>query len=165
MESRSASTVGQQTSLQDRKKAKRWSYYRKYEVYSLELFSFTVKNPIILCLGALRELGIGSLLPPLLLSHFSLVRLCATPQMAAHQTPLSLGFSRQEHWSGLSFPSPMHEAMLSHFSHVRLCPTGLLCPRDSLGKSTGVGCHCLLRLPPLHVALARFLLCLQVLRL
>ena len=26
--------------------------------------------------------------------------------MAAHQAPLSLGFSRQEHWSGLPFPSP-----------------------------------------------------------
>ena len=37
----------------------------------------------------------------LLLSHFSRVRLCATP---------SLGFSRQEHWSGLPFPSPMHES-------------------------------------------------------
>ena len=32
-----------------------------------------------------------------LLSHFSRVQLCATPQMAAHQAPPSLGFSRQEH--------------------------------------------------------------------
>ena len=46
----------------------------------------------------------------LLLSHFSRVRLCATPQTAAHQAPLSLGFSRQEHWSGLPFPSPIHES-------------------------------------------------------
>ena len=46
----------------------------------------------------------------LLLSRFSRVRLCATPQMAAHQAPLSLGFSRQEHWSGLPLPSPMHES-------------------------------------------------------
>ena len=45
----------------------------------------------------------------LLLSRFSHVRLCATPQTAAHQAPLSLGFSRQEHWSGLPFPSPMRE--------------------------------------------------------
>ena len=30
--------------------------------------------------------------------------------MAAHQAPLSLGFSRQEYWSGLPFPSPMHES-------------------------------------------------------
>ena len=29
--------------------------------------------------------------------------------MAAHQVPPSLGFSRQEHWSGLPIPSPMHE--------------------------------------------------------
>ena len=36
----------------------------------------------------------------LLLSHFSCVQLCATPQTAAQQAPLSLGFSRQEHWSG-----------------------------------------------------------------
>ena len=46
----------------------------------------------------------------LLLSHFSRVRLCATQETAAHQAPLSLGFSRQEHWSGLPFPSPMHES-------------------------------------------------------
>ena len=44
----------------------------------------------------------------LLLSRFSRVQLCATPQMAAHQAPPSLGFSRQEHWSGLPFPSPIH---------------------------------------------------------
>ena len=50
----------------------------------------------------------GSLL--LLLSRFSHVQLCATPQTAAHQAPPSLGFSRQEHWSGLPFPSPMHES-------------------------------------------------------
>ena len=30
--------------------------------------------------------------------------------MAAHQVPLSLGLSRQEHWSGLPFPSPLHES-------------------------------------------------------
>ena len=39
----------------------------------------------------------------LLLSCFSRVQLCAAPQMAAHQAPLSLGFSRQEHWSGCHF--------------------------------------------------------------
>ena len=46
----------------------------------------------------------------LLLSHFSSVQLCATPETAAHQASPSLGFSRQEHWSGLPFPSPMHES-------------------------------------------------------
>ena len=43
----------------------------------------------------------------LLLSLFSRVRLCVTPETAAH---LSLGFSRQEHWSGLPFPSSMRES-------------------------------------------------------
>ena len=46
----------------------------------------------------------------LLLSLFSRVRLRATPQTAAHQAPPSLGFSRQEHRSGLPFPSPTHES-------------------------------------------------------
>ena len=46
----------------------------------------------------------------LLLSRFSCVRLCATPLTGAHQAPPSLGFSRQEHWSGLPFPSPMLES-------------------------------------------------------
>ena len=46
----------------------------------------------------------------LLLSRFSRVRLCVTPETTAHQPPPSLGFSRQEHWSQLPFPSPMHES-------------------------------------------------------
>ena len=41
-----------------------------------------------------------------ILSRFSRVRLYATLWAAAHQAPLSLGFSRQEHWSGLLLPSP-----------------------------------------------------------
>ena len=52
----------------------------------------------------------GMTLLLLLLSCFSHVRLCATPKMAAHQAPLSLGFSRQEHWSGLPCPCPVHES-------------------------------------------------------
>ena len=77
--------------------------------------------------------------------------------MAAHQAPPSLGFSRQEHWSGLPFPSPMHEnekwkwsrSVVSDFSRPHgLQPTRLLCPWDFQGKSTGVGCHHLLRVWP-----------------
>ena len=54
-----------------------------------------------------------SLLLLLLLHHFrqyKAVRICVTPQMAAHQAPSSLGLSRQEHLSGLPFPSPMHDS-------------------------------------------------------
>ena len=40
------------------------------------------------------------------LSHFSRVRLCATPWTVARQAPLSVGFSRQEYWSGLPCPPP-----------------------------------------------------------
>ena len=43
----------------------------------------------------------------LLLSHFSRVRLCATPWTAAHQAPPSMGFSRQQYWSAVPLPSPM----------------------------------------------------------
>ena len=46
----------------------------------------------------------------LLLSLFSRIRLCATPWTAAYQASPSRGFSRKEHWSGLPFPSPMHES-------------------------------------------------------
>ena len=48
--------------------------------------------------------------------------------MAAHQAPLSLGFSRQEHWSGLPFPSPVHEVK-SEREVAQSCPT-LLDPMD-----------------------------------
>ena len=91
----------------------------------------------------------------LLLSCFSHVWLCATPEMAAHQAYPSLGFSRQEHWSGLPLPSPMHESEKSKWSRSvvsnssrphGLQPTRLLRPWDLPGKSTGVGCHCLLSL-------------------
>ena len=54
-------------------------------------------------------LGFWRLLLLLLLSRFSCVWLCTTPETAAHQAPPSLGFSRQEHCSGLPLPSPMHE--------------------------------------------------------
>ena len=53
----------------------------------------------------------------LLLSRFSRVQLCATPWTAAYQVPPSLGFSRQEHWSGVPFSSPMHESEKWKCSH------------------------------------------------
>ena len=56
----------------------------------------------------------------LLLSRFSRVRFCATPQMAAHQAPPSLGFSRQEHWSGLHF---LLQCMKVKSEVAQSCPT------------------------------------------
>ena len=102
---------------------------------------------------ATREAHSGMLLLLLLLSRFSHVQLCATPQTAAHQAPPSLGFSRQEHRSGLPFPSPMHKSEKGKWSRSvvpnslqphGLQPTRLLRPWDFPGKSTGVGCHCFL---------------------
>ena len=69
--------------------------------------------------------SIGRLL--LLLSHISRVRLCATPWTVAYQAPPSMGFPREEDWSGLPLPSPIGRLLLllllSHFSRVRLCAT------------------------------------------
>ena len=56
----------------------------------------------------------------LLLSRFSHVRLCATLWTAAHQVPLSTGYSRQEDWSGLPFPSPVLEPW-GHFFFSSSC--------------------------------------------
>ena len=71
------------------------------------LINFTVQEmgSYLSCLYSM-----SMLLLLLLLSRFSRVQLFATPKMAAHQAPPSLGFSRQEHWSGLPFPSPVHES-------------------------------------------------------
>ena len=65
----------------------------------------------LLCLHAL-----------LLLSCFSCVRLCATPQTAVHQAPSSLGFSRQEHWSGCHFLLQCMKVK-SESEVAQLCPT------------------------------------------
>ena len=87
------------------------------------------------------------------------VWLFATPWTAAYQAPPSMGFSRQEYWSGVPFPFPMHESEKWKWSCAvvydssqphGLQPTRLLRPWDFPSKSTGVGCHCLL-----HQILAR----------
>ena len=70
------------------------------------------------------------------------------------KAPPSLGFSMQEHWSSLPFPSPMHQREKWKWSRSvvsdsqwphGLQPTRLPHPWDSPGKNTGVGCHFLLQ--------------------
>ena len=64
------------------------------------------KNPMIVSMDAENYLTkFNILLLLLLLSRISHVQLCVTPQTAAHQATLPLGFSRQESWSGLLFPA------------------------------------------------------------
>ena len=79
----------------------------------------------------------------------------ATPWTMVHQAPLFMGFSRQEYWSGLPFPSLVIEYEVSEVKSLHLCPT--LCdPVDYIptgssvqgiipGKDTGVGYHTLLQ--------------------
>ena len=81
--------------------------------------------------GSLENVNVKSL---------SRVRLFATPRTVAYQAPLSMGFSRQQYWSGVPFPSPVDLPnpgiepgspslllllllLLSHFSRVGLCVT------------------------------------------
>ena len=56
------------------------------------------------------------------LSHFSHVQVCATLWTLAHQSPLSMGFSRQEYWSGLPFSSP------GDLPNTRIEPRSLMSP-------------------------------------
>ena len=93
----------------------------------------------------------------------SRVRLLATPWTAAYQAPLSMGFSRQEYWSGAPLPSPSvfylnilskvdifkfleSESESQSLSVVSdsLWPHGLYSPWNSPGQNTGVDCHALL---------------------
>ena len=81
----------------------------------------------------------------------SRVRPSATPWTAAHQAPPSMGFSRQEYWSGVPSPSPTVTQSQS-VSHLVVSlqphepgPARLLCPWNAPGKNTQVGCHFLLQ--------------------
>ena len=85
------------------------------------------------------------------------VRLLATPWTAAYQASPSMGFSRQEYWSGLPFPSPMHESgkwkvKVKSLSRLRLLATPWTAAYQappSMGFSRQEhwsGCHCLLRI-------------------
>ena len=70
----------------------------------ISIFRFLIfQNVDFNCIRLFSRLRIQQIFVPmlLLLSCFSRVQLCATPETTAHQAPLSLGFSRQEHWSGL----------------------------------------------------------------
>ena len=66
---------------------------------------WTVSQGLLVLAEIIQGFSCGELLL-LLFNHFSRVRLCATPRTAARQAPLSMGFSRQEYWSGLPCPPP-----------------------------------------------------------
>ena len=66
----------------------------------------------------------------------SRVRLFVTPWTAAHQAPLSVGFSRQEYWSGLPFSSPgaLPDPGIEPASPVSLALQEDSSPTEPLGK-------------------------------
>ena len=82
-----------------------WVSHTVCQRWALKICTFWTNSRLTLMLLGLRDRILRSsvlrllLLLLLLLSRFSRVRLCATPEMAAHQSPPPLGFSRQEHWS------------------------------------------------------------------
>ena len=86
--------------------------------------------------------------------------------MAAHQAPPSLGFSRQEYWIGLPFPSPVHESEVA-----QSCPTlrkhmDCSLPDSSVhrifqARVLELGCHCLLP-SPLRTPIIRMLVDLML---
>ena len=63
----------------------------------------------------------------------SLVRPLATPWTAAHQAPPSMGFSRQEYWSGVPLPSPIADLVSSISVHI--LKINLLLSGDSLSAT------------------------------
>ena len=62
----------------------------------------------------------------------SCVWLLVTPWTEAYQAPLSMGFSKQEYWSGVPLPSPMYIG--SHLTSLRLCPPVRICLKFCLLK-------------------------------
>ena len=60
------------------------------------------------------------------LSHFSHVQFCATLWTKTHQAPLSMGFSRQEYWSGL--PCLLHQELFTEW-YLLYLPAGLSAKR------------------------------------
>ena len=80
----------------------------------------------------------------------SWVRLLVTPWTAAYQAPVSMGFSRQEYWSGLPFPSPGNinnsginilSVLLPATSILQRVLTCLLCHLGRYGNSGEQFCH------------------------
>jgi len=76
--------------------------------FSLSSFTFIKRLFSFSSLSAIMVVSSAYLLLLLLLSHFSRVWLFVTPWIAAYQAPPPMGFSRQEYWSGVPLPSPVH---------------------------------------------------------
>ena len=79
----------QQRMLRKLRMRKHWTLAQRAEVHIKGMISGSPDSSMLLCVQSH--------------SHFQLF---ATSRTVAHEAPLSMGFPRQEHWSGLPFPSP-----------------------------------------------------------
>ena len=80
---------------------------------------------------------------PTKLNHFSRIRLLVTAWTAAHQAPPSMGFSRQEYWSGAPLPSCFHHplvttSLLQQRWHLLTGHRHCRCPQTCLSKRSGI---------------------------
>ena len=91
----------------DRPKELRIDQMISWDSYSNTKIQLTHRLPASRCLSSCDT---ACTWEDVLLAWDTVQKFCATPETAAHQAPPSLGFSRQEHWSGLPFPSPMHKS-------------------------------------------------------
>ena len=69
-----------------------------------------------------------------MVSHFRCVRLFAFPRTVAHQAPLSMGFSRQEYWSGLPYPPPWGSSRPRDWTQVSCIGRWVLYHNHQLGS-------------------------------
>ena len=75
-----------------------------------DLLELTPKKDVLFIIGAKAK------------DSLSCVRLFATPWTVAYQAPPSLGFPRQEYWSGLPLPSPFPRQTIQYHGNPSLCP-------------------------------------------
>ena len=78
-------------------------------LFLLRIYIFLILLPIYFCMLytlSFRALGILIMLLSLLFSHSVMFNSFVTPWTVAHQASLSIGFPREEYWSGLPISSP-----------------------------------------------------------
>ena len=131
-----------------------WLFYNTFQNLNIQLYDYRILFPWSLILKLYTiNLWVGwcqhDLRPQVAAKSLQSCPTLCDPIDGSPPGSPSLGFSRQEHWSRLPFPSPMHESESEAVSDPqrphRLQPSRLFRPWDFPGKSTGVGCHCLLQ--------------------
>ena len=70
----------------------------------------------------------------------SRAQLFATPWAAAHQAPPSIGFARQEYWSGVPLPSPIKSLLLNKYCYVQGRQIGITLSVKSLNINQQIKC-------------------------